>query len=128
MKVYLAGPINKCADAQCKGWREEFKGLVKGIVDLQILDPMRRDYRGKEDKLVDQIVEGDKDDITESDTVVANVNKPSFGTAMEIIFAWENGKNIILITEDDKPSPWLVYHSDKIVKTLAEAVALLTLP
>lgn len=44
MKVYLCGPINGCTDDQCKNWREAAKQVLSDTVD-----PMRRDYRGRED-------------------------------------------------------------------------------
>lgn len=43
MKVYLAGPINGCTDAEAKNWREELKTHFPNAID-----PMKRDYRGVE--------------------------------------------------------------------------------
>lgn len=51
--IYLCGPINGCTDEECKDWREMVKANWAG----HSIDPMRRDYRGKEDECVDEIVE-----------------------------------------------------------------------
>ena len=79
MKVYLCGGINGLSDAACKDWREHAKSRLPDT-----LDPMRRDYRGVEAMHVDDIVQGDLDDIYESAAVLANCVRPSWGTAMEI--------------------------------------------
>jgi hypothetical protein len=52
------------------------------------LDPMARDYRGREDQCWKEIVEGDKEDIEQCEAVVAKVNPASAGTSMEILWAW----------------------------------------
>jgi hypothetical protein len=119
--VYLAGAINGCTDEQCKDWREYVKSSLEGLYNC--LDPMRRDYRGKELESVNEIVEGDYQDINESDIILANANDPSWGTAMEIHEAWtKTGAEVFLICNKEKPSPWLIYHSDKIFKTLYDAL------
>jgi hypothetical protein len=53
-----------------------------------VLDPMDRDYRGKEDESVKDIVEGDKADIDWADAVIAYCPKPSVGTSMEVLYCW----------------------------------------
>jgi nucleoside 2-deoxyribosyltransferase len=90
------------------------------------LDPMRRDYRGREDNSVTAIVELDKLDILQCDALLVNYDKPSVGTSMEILFAWErNIKVIVVAANETKVSPWLRYHSTAIVKTFSEAFELL---
>ena len=118
--VYLAGAINGCSDAQCKDWREYVKQKLAD--KYEFLDPMRRDYRGKEDDSVEEIVEGDYKDIDDSQIMLANACNPSWGTAMEIHYAFDQGKHIVLVCDKDKVSPWLRYHSHEIYKTLDEAV------
>lgn len=119
--VYLCGAINGCTDAQCKDWRNYVKEKLDGV--YQFLDPMRRDYRGKEDDSVAEIVEGDYEDIDNTNILLANANTPSWGTAMEIHDAYLSGRvHIVLVCNAERVSPWLRYHSDKIFKTLDEAV------
>lgn len=122
--VYLCGGINGLSDVQCKDWRETVKCELNG--KFNFLDPMRRDYRGKEVDSVNEIVEGDMADISASDILLVNANKPSWGTAMETYAAFVSRKHyVIAFCDNDKPSPWLVYHTHKLVKSLEKAVSLL---
>jgi nucleoside 2-deoxyribosyltransferase len=118
--LYLCGPINGCTDAECKDWRD----LVKSKLWWgPTLDPMRRDYRGREDECVREIVELDKIDIMRSDAILVNYPQPSTGTDMEIIYAWERGKPVVaVVPEGARISPWLRYHTHKIVNTFEEGV------
>lgn len=121
MKTYLCGPINGCTDDQCKNWRESAKATLHDTID-----PMRRDYRGREDQCVAEIVEGDKLDIMQCDALLVNYDKPSVGTSMEIYLAWEWHKRIIVVAAADaRISPWLRYHSTQIVHSFSEAFELL---
>lgn len=123
MKVYLCGPINGCTDEECINWRE----LVKQLIGEQnCIDPMRRDYRGREDQCTDEIVELDKIDVLMSDSIIVNYDKPSVGTSMEVIYAWMHHKLIIVVCKPDtKISPWLRYHSTVIVHSFLEAVTII---
>jgi hypothetical protein len=123
MIVYLCGPINGRSDDDCKGWREYVKGKVENT-----LDPMDRDYRGRELEpgIAREIVENDKTDILNSDVLFVYYDKPSVGTSMEVLFAHLQGKRVVLVDKSDKPlSPWLVYHCPEIYKSLDEAIAAL---
>lgn len=118
MKIYLAGPINGCTDEEANGWRSKVKELHSDV-----LDPMARDYRGKEAESVNDIVEGDKNDIEACDGVLVWYEKPSVGTSMEILYAWEHSRIVVIVDRSEKPlSPWLVYHSDDQVKTIEDAL------
>lgn len=111
-RVYLAGPIFQQSDAVCNDWREKFMSCP----DFDWIDPMHRDFRGKEDQYFDQIVEGDKEDIDSCQALIAKVSQPSAGTSMEILWAWLNETPVITIAEG-KVSPWIRYHSEAIVPT-----------
>jgi len=120
--VYLCGPINGCSDAEAKDWRE----FAKANLTTGTLDPMARDYRGREREpgIDKEIVENDKIDIDNSDILLVNYVKPSVGTSMEILYAWERKKPIILVCEKDAVlSPWLTYHvgENNIVHSMREA-------
>ncbi len=107
-----------CTDDQCKNWREYAKTRLP-----QTLDPMDRDYRGKEGDNATAIVEGDKDDINNASALLVNFPKPSTGTCMEIIYAWEMGKYIVVVVpEGEKISPWLQYHSHFITDSFDKAI------
>lgn len=116
--AYLCGPINGCTDEECNNWRSLFKSLWSG----ETLDPMRRDYRGKEAESYREIVELDKIDVANSDVIIVSYEKPSVGTSMEILYAWERGKPIVVVARPDAViSPWMRYHSHKIVNSYADA-------
>lgn len=123
--VYLAGPINACSDAEAISWREAVIGALSSAVQdrqVEFLDPMRRDYRGREDQAVSEIVEGDKIDIDQCDIFLANCWKPSVGTSMEIYYAWLKKTVPIIAIVGEKPSPWLTYHCHRLVPTTEEAI------
>jgi len=117
-KIYLAGPINGCTDSECNDWRTEIKRL-----HANCLDPMARDYRGREQENCEGIVRGDKEDINACDVVIVWYERPSVGTSMEVLYAWERGKPVIIIDRSGKPlSPWLAYHSVAVCANADEAV------
>jgi nucleoside 2-deoxyribosyltransferase len=123
--VYLAGPINGCSDSEMNDWRDD---MAKRLRDFTILSPAVRDYRGKEDESVEEIVEGDKKDIDASDIVIAYCPKPSVGTSMEILYAWMAYKHVIIYAPEGAPiSPWLRYHSNDIRHTAADVAVAVVL-
>lgn len=121
MATYLCGGINGLSDAACKDWRAIATELLGG----RVLDPMRRDYRGIEDQTVTDIVSGDLDDIRACEFLLVNATKPSWGTAMEIVYARQFGKHVIAYVEGARISPWLRYHCAEIVETVEDACAMI---
>lgn len=122
MKIYLCGPINGCADAEASDWREWVK--ANGPASWRYIDPMARDYRGQEAEAFREIVELDKIDVAMSDVLLVNYDKPSVGTSMEVLFAWQMGKRVVVVCRPDAViSPWLRYHSHHIAGSFAEALA-----
>jgi Nucleoside 2-deoxyribosyltransferase len=120
-KIYLCGPINGCTDAQANDWREHVKSLAP---HFDYLNPMRRDYRGKEAESVTEIVTLDKIDIANSDALLVNYDKPSVGTSMEVYIAFSTGKLVVVVARPDAVlSPWLRYHSHKITHSFDDAIA-----
>lgn len=124
MRVYLAGPINGRSDAECNDWREQAKTL---LAPHETLDPMDRDYRGKEDMNVGEIVEGDKYDINRCDALLAYCDVPSVGTSMEVLYAYERLLRVVVVVPPcGRVSPWLRYHSEAVVESLERAAEVLT--
>lgn len=121
MRVYLAGPINGTTDAQMRDWREDLKARMPAA---EFVDPTVRDYRGTEDMNVAAIVEGDKDDIDTCEAVVAYAPFPSVGTSMEVLYAWQQGRRVLIFAPPGAAvSPWLRYHSHGVVHFAAEVEA-----
>jgi hypothetical protein len=118
-RIYLCGPINGCTDEECKDWRE----YVKSKWDGGTIDPMRRDYRGKEDESVNEIVELDKIDVIDGNILLVNKDKPSDGTAMETLYGWERAKLVVTVApKGARISPWTRYHSHLVLHSFDEAM------
>lgn len=117
--IYLCGPIMGCTDCEANDWRTTVKGLWDGLV----LDPMRRDYRGRELESFEEVVKLDKVDVHQSDALIVNFPGPSVGTAMEVYMAFEMGKLVVVVAPPGiRMSPWLRYHSHAIVGSFTDAV------
>ena len=124
--VYLAGPIYE-QDDTCVRWRKATHKLLMKK-NIMCLKPTDADYRGRETiaGIPEQIVKRDKTDIMTCDTLLAKCDHPSYGTAMEIMFAWSLHKQIIVLT--NSYSPWIRYHADHIFPTVDEAINNLQFP
>lgn len=134
--VYLCGPINGCTDEECNDWRQRVRDLFEEINaerryrhEYITLDPMRRDYRGQEHDpaAMRELVEFDKIDVAQSDALIISYTRPSVGTAMEQVIAWNSGKFIVLVVNEDmvdELSPWTLYHAHAIVYSYETAVVM----
>jgi len=118
--VYLCGAINGKTDSECNDWRAEAKRLLCGA-GYSTLDPMRRDFRGREDDCYAEIVLGDLDDIDAADLLLVNAGAPSWGTAMEVFHAYTIGKKVVVFTDATRVSPWLRQCSHFICDSLERA-------
>ncbi len=124
--IYLCGPINGRTDSDCMDWRTKAKAILPDTKD-----PMDRDYRGRELEpgIAAEIVENDKSDIVGCSGVLVFFDKPSVGTSMEVLFAYERGIPVYVVNASDKPlSPWLIYHAVAIHQTLEAACAAIGAP
>ena len=127
MTVYLAGPINGCSDDEANTWRERATEVLTRM-GAEVLDPMRRDYRGRENDpgIAKKIVTLDLEDIDACDVLLVMSPKPSTGTSMEVWEATQHmGKPAVLIAPLDV-SPWMRFCATEHVETLDEALNLLT--
>lgn len=117
--VYLAGPIFGCDDEQCNAWRTEASRL---LAPLAVSSPMVRDYRGLEGECFRQIVSLDLADIDKSDFVLANVSTPSWGTAMEVFYAYRANKPVVCFTNSEGAiSPWIMCHAEAVYRNVEDA-------
>jgi nucleoside 2-deoxyribosyltransferase len=124
--VYLAGPIYE-QDDTCIRWRKAAQKILRKK-NIMSIAPTDVDYRGYErrEQTANQIVKRDKGWIMDCDTVLAKCDFPSYGTAMEIMFAWSLQKQIIVVTNSH--SPWIRYHASHVFPTLDEALDNLRFP
>jgi nucleoside 2-deoxyribosyltransferase len=65
-------------------------------------------------------VERDLEDIEKCDVLIAYLPKLSAGTCMELFYAKRKGKRVITISGMDALSPWIVVHSDRILRSIEE--------
>jgi hypothetical protein len=120
--IYLCGGINALSDAECVTWREEAKRRLPPPC-FTCLDPLRRDYRGREAENVAAIIRDDLADIRASHVLLVNATRPSWGTAMEVFYAFcgLESRHIVAVCADAHPSPWLVGHTHTIVASFDDA-------
>lgn len=119
IRIYLAGAINGRSDKDCKAWRNEAKHLHKNCID-----PMDRDYRGRESLNVSTIVSEDMCAIQEADAMMVHYDGPSAGTCMEIFYMAFNLKRpVALIDVSGSPlSPWVAHFITYHCRGIAEAI------
>lgn len=120
--VYLAGPIHGKSDLECKAWRNHARSLLEDSGHF-VVDPMDRDYRGRENENAERLVADDKAWIEQCDVVLVNASEPSWGTAMEVMYAISFGKRVVAFTNSQSISPWLRCHAHAIFWNLQQAAA-----
>jgi nucleoside 2-deoxyribosyltransferase len=113
--VYLAGPP----------YAEEYRRRATELCEAagwEVVDPMRRDFRGRTEGNEKEIVEGDLEDIRACDAVLAAFTAPDEGTAMEAWYAHEQGIRVIVYTGGMPAHPWTVYVASIVFADLEEAL------
>jgi nucleoside 2-deoxyribosyltransferase len=120
-KVYLAGAIYGTTNAE-QEWRKVATEALSGIYD--VINPLDRDYRGVKFDVVNstKLVKEDMLGVDNASVVLANCEKPGWGTAMEIFYAHMKGKPVLFFTSNDNPSPWLFARARK-TSSLEEAIS-----
>jgi len=118
-KIYLASPIFNIEEEESNKWKKIVKLKLKN--NFIIIDPIEHfDYKKNKDE--QYLIHCDKLNIQRSDIILANCWQPSFGTAMEILYAWERKKLVFIIFPHDNIHPWIKYHSTKIFKNVDDAI------
>jgi nucleoside 2-deoxyribosyltransferase len=94
-----------------------------------VLDPMLRVRREVSDSELHSFISEDLREIAESDALIVNATRPSWGTAMEIVYAHVLQRRVVAFVDlrETSVSPWLRYHCE-IHPPLEEAVASLVNP
>lgn len=124
-QVFISGPIIGMEKQQ--DYRKTITEIVEKL-GLQIIDPWKRErviYNGTEECWWDKVptfdfVQRDLDDADRCDIMVVYLPILSAGACMEMFYAKRNGKKIIVISPIKCLSPWIVFHSDKIIKSFDE--------
>jgi len=114
ISVYLSGPITYANPE----WRTEFSEQLERIgqeysVKVQVYIPLEAEEDSPE-----LIIKRDLEAIQRSDLVVAKVWTTTYGTPMEMFYAYAILKKPVLtFCPLRTPSPWIIGHSTKIYKT-----------
>ncbi len=118
--VYLAGGINGLTDDEAKAWRDRVKRELASL--FIFVDPMDRDFRGQEAGNHHEIVQNDLDEMLACQIIFARVERPSWGTGMEIFHAKWHSRLVIAYGAPERPSPWLVEHTHLLCNTLEDGI------
>ncbi len=120
--VFLSGPMSGLDRQTAQKWRQDAALFLEGC--FKTVSP----YRGREEKETFPDPKGavvrDKNDILKCDVVIVNdtfENATMIGTAMELLYAYEHEKPIIVFGEAHKGDYFLDYHATIRVDTLEEA-------
>ena len=124
-KVFISGPILGMETNQ--GYRTAITEVCEKL-GFEVIDPWRREksiYKGDEKYWWPNVpaagfVQRDLDDAERCDFMIVYLPKLSAGACMELFHAKRNGKRVIVVSEMKCLSPWIIIHSDVIVKNFNE--------
>ncbi len=121
-KVFISGPILGMEKQQ--DYRQTITAIATKL-EIEIIDPWKRErvlYNGTEECWWDKVpvfdfIQRDLDDADRCDIMVVYLPILSAGACMEMFYAKRKGKTIIVVSPIECLSPWVVFHSDVIIKT-----------
>ena len=124
-QLFIAGPIIGMEKQQ------DYRIVVTEVatkLGFDIIDPWKRErviYNGTEECWWDKVptfdfVQRDLDDADQCDIMVVYLPILSAGACMEMFYAKRKGKKVIVVSPLPCLSPWIVFHSDKIIKSFSE--------
>jgi hypothetical protein len=124
-KAFISGPILGMENNQ--NYRKPIAEILCRS-SFEVIDPWNREkilYQGDETCWWDKVptfdfIQRDLDDADRCDLMVVYLPILSAGACMEMFYAKRNGKKIIVVSEIECLSPWIVAHSDIIVKTFSQ--------
>lgn len=124
-KVFISGPIQGMETEQ------SYRDVIRKICvrsGYEPVDPWKREkiiYKGTEQGWWSRVpaadfIRRDLEDIEKCDVLIAYFPRLSAGTCMELFYAKLKGKKTICICQIENPSPWIIVHSDMILKKIEE--------
>jgi nucleoside 2-deoxyribosyltransferase len=124
-KAFISGPILGMENNQ--DYRKPIAEICTKL-GFDVIDPWRRErslYEGDEQCWWNKVpapgfVQRDLDDAERCDVMVVYLPKLSAGACMELFYAKRKGKKVIVVSEMKCLSPWIMVHSDAIVKSFNE--------
>jgi nucleoside 2-deoxyribosyltransferase len=123
--VFISGPILGLEKQQ--SYRKTITDVCTKL-EVDVIDPWKRErvlYNGTEECWWDKVptfdfVQRDLDDADRCDIMVVYLPILSAGACMEMFYAKRKGKKVIVVSEIGCLSPWIVFHSDAIIKNLSQ--------
>ncbi|MGA2523974.1 MAG: nucleoside 2-deoxyribosyltransferase domain-containing protein [Candidatus Bathyarchaeia archaeon] len=120
-KVFIAGPILGMES------RQEYRLRITDVLvkaGFEVIDPWNREkilYKGDERCWWDKVptfdfIQRDLDDADRCDLMIVYLPILSAGACMEMFYAKRKGKKVIVISEINCLSPWIIAHSDKVIR------------
>ncbi len=120
-QLFISGPILTMENQQ------DYRKIITDIstkLGFEVIDPWKRErilYKGNEECWWNKVptsafVQRDLDDAERCDIMVVYLPILSAGACMELFYAKRKGKKIIVVSELECLSPWIVVHSDEIVR------------
>ncbi len=124
-QVFISGPIIGMEKNQ--DYRKSITQIAEKL-GFEVIDPWKRErviYQGTEECWWDKVpvfdfIQRDLDDADKCDVMVVYLPILSAGACMEMFYAKRRGKHIIVVSEIKCLSPWVVFHSDMIIKSFSE--------
>lgn len=124
-RVFIAGPILGMENHQ------EYRQKITEILNktkYEIIDPWNREkilYKGDEKCWWDNVprfdfIQRDLDDADKCDIMIVYLPILSAGACMELFYAKRKGKKIIVVSEIECLSPWIIAHSDTVLKNFSQ--------
>ncbi len=124
-QVFISGPIIGMEKQQ------DYRKTITDIVEktgFEIIDPWKRErvlYNGTEQCWWGKVptfdfVQRDLDDADRCDIMVVYLPVLSAGACMEMFYAKRKGKKVIVVSSLPCLSPWIVFHSDLIIKDFSQ--------
>lgn len=125
-KVFLSGPIRGLSREESLNWRNYAHKILQD--SFEVVHALRNREEGETFPDPRLAIIRDKNDIDSSDIILVNdtfVNSSMIGTSMEVIYAYQKNKVVIVFGDGHKEDYWLNYHSYIRVASLEEACSLI---
>jgi hypothetical protein len=121
-KVFISGPILGMENSQ--GYRQTIAQIIEDA-GFEVIDPWLREkvlYKGDERCWWDKVptfdfIQRDLYDADRCDVIVVYLPILSAGACMELFYAKRQGKIVIVVSEIECLSPWIIGHSDIVLKS-----------
>lgn len=124
-RVFVSGPIQGVETEQ--DYRDRLRELLLRY-GYEPVDPWQREkvmYRGTPEEWWKNVppkgfIQRDLEDIQRCHALIAYMPRLSAGTCMELFYAKLRGKKTITVCRIKDPSPWIIAHSDIVLKSMKE--------